>query len=237
MSPPPGVTPNRRARLLLGACLFVALLLLLLAAPVDDWLFVAVTWSEANPRLSAALYVLFAAVAAVLFMPGSIIAMLAGYLYGMTGGSLLALLGLTLGAAAAFFCGRVLVRDWVSAELERRPRLKALDSVINERSFLIIALLRASVVIPFNLLNYTLGVTGVRASAHAAATALGMIPATLLWTYAGTLAKSLADIRSGRVQEDLPSGYLLVFGLIVLAVVVVIVHRAANRALSRQLEG
>lgn len=225
-----------RTRLLLAAVLVVAVLAAVWMAPIDAWLTAAGDWSKGRPAASGVLFVVFSALGAILFLPGSIIAMSAGYLYGFAAGAPLALAGLTLGAVAAFFSGRLLVREQVAGMIRGRPKLRALDRAVNERSFLIIMLTRLSVVIPYNVLNYAFGATGVRAASHATATAVGMVPAAMLWTYFGTLARSLADIRAGRVESELPSGYVLLFGVAVLTVLVVIVQRAASRALAEQLD-
>ena len=203
--------------------------------PLDQWLDQVGEWNKANPVAGAFLYVLFATIGAVLFMPGSVIVMSAGYLYGLTVGTCLAMLGVTLGAFAAFLSGRILVRDWVFARLDGHPRLKALDRAVYDQSFVIVALTRLSLIIPFNLLNYVYGVTGVRKTAYVVATAIGMIPATVLWTYVGTLAKNFDDIRSGNLDSGLPNGYLLLVGLVMIVIVVYIVHRAASRALDERL--
>ena len=236
MSAPSGDTPLSRTRLLIAVSVLAALVIAAAVLPIDAWLVSAEMWTQTHPEAGAAIYLLGATVAAILFVPGSIIAMVAGYLYGLRWGIPLALAGLSVGAAGAFFVGRLLVRDWVSARLEARPRLRALDRAVNERSFAIIALTRLSLIVPYNLLNYVFGVTGAGAASYVTATTLGMIPATALWTYVGTLAKNIADIRAGRVEAELPNGYILIFGVIVIATVVALIHRSASRALAEQLD-
>lgn len=226
---------SQRARLVVAGIVLAVMLLGVWTLPVDQWLDRAVDWTSANPVAGAVLYVLSATIAAVLFLPGSVIVMSAGYLYGLTVGSCLAILGVTLGALAAFMSGRLLVRDWVFSRLDAYPKLRALDRAVHDQSFVIVALTRLSLIIPFNILNYAYGVTGVKKTAYVMATAIGMIPATILWAYVGTLAKNFEDIRSGNLDSGLPSAYLLLAGLTMIAVVVLIVHRTASRALNERL--
>ena len=236
LSAPSGDTALSRTRLLIAVSVLAVLVAASLLLPIDAWLASAETWTEAHPQTSAAFYLAGATVAAVLFVPGSVIAMVAGYLFGLRWGIPLALVGLSVGAAGAFVVGRLLVREWVRARLEARPRLRALDRAVNEQSFAIIALTRLSVIVPFNLLNYVFGVTGARPMSYVAATFIGMIPPTALWTYVGTLAKNLADIRAGQVETELPNGFILVFGVVVIATIVALIHRSASRALAEQLD-
>ncbi len=235
MTAQPNHPRSQRARFVLAGVILAAVVVAVWILPLDQWLDRAGEWNKANPVAGAVLYVLFATVGAVVFLPGSVIVMSAGYLYGLSVGSCLALLGVTFGAFAAFMSGRVLVRGWVLSRLEGHPRLQALDRAVYDQSFVIVALTRLSVIIPFNLLNYVYGVTGVRKTAYVVATAVGMIPATVLWTYVGTLAKNFDDIRSGNLDSGLPSVYLLLLGLVMIVIVVYIVHRAASRALNERL--
>ena len=161
--------------------------------------------------------------------------MSAGYVYGLATGSVLAVIGTALGAFAAFLSGRLLVRAWVFSKLESHPRLQALDRAVYDKSFVIVALTRLSLIIPYNILNYIYGVTGVKKVPYFLGTAIGMIPATVLWTYVGTLAKNFEDIRSGSLDAELPSGYVLLVGLVMLGIAVFIVHRTASRALNERI--
>lgn len=227
---------SQRGRLVVAGLVIVAVLVATLTLPLDQWLDQAGEWNKAHPVAGALFYLLFVTVGAVFFLPGSVIAMSAGYVYGLTLGSCLAVVGVALGGFAAFLAGRLLVREWVFSQLESHPRLQALDRAVYDKSFVIVALTRLSLIIPFNILNYAYGVTGVKKIPYIAGTALGMIPATVLWTYVGTLAKNFGDIRSGELDTGLPSEYLLLLGLAIIGVAVAIVHRAASRALKERLE-
>ncbi len=227
--------PPQRARLLIAGALVLAVLVAVFVLPLDQWLDSAAEWNKQHPVAGSILFVLAAIVGAVLFLPGSVIAMSGGYVYGLTAGSALVLIGITLGAVAAFLNGRLLVRDWVFSRLERHPRLQALDLAVYDQSFLIVVLTRLSLIIPFNLLNYVYGVTGVKKVPYALGTFIGMIPATVLWTYIGTLARNFEDIRSGNLDSGMPGEYILAVGLVMIVLVVAVVHRTASRALRARL--
>lgn len=227
--------PSQRWRLIAAGILVLAVLTALLTLPLDQWLDQAGEWNKAHPVAGAILYLLAAIVGAVLFLPGSVIAMSAGYVYGLPLGSALALAGISAGAFAAFLNGRLLVRGWVFSLLESHPRLQALDRAVYDKSFVIVLLTRLSLIIPFNLLNYVYGVTGVRKVPYAVATVVGMIPATVLWTYIGTLARNFEEIRSGQLDAGLPGEWIVGIGLTLILVAVAIIHRTASRALRTHL--
>lgn len=226
---------SQRLRLILAGILILVVLVGVLTLPLEEWLDRAGQWNKAHPLAGAVLYVLASVIGAVLFLPGSVIAASAGYVYGLGVGAGLALIGISLGAFAAFLNGRVLVRAWVFDQLASHPRLQALDRAVYEQSFVIVMLTRLSLIVPYNMLNYVYGVTGVKKVPYVVATTIGMIPATVLWTYVGTLADNLTEIRSGELETALPSGYVLVTGLILIGLAVFVVHRTASRALKARL--
>ena len=229
-------TRQNWAGVLLAALIVAGVVLLASLAPLEAWGETLEEWARIRPLQAGLLFVLSTTVCAVLFLPGSVIAMLAGYLFGLWAGTALALLALTLGGCAAFVAGRWIARDWVRSRLERNPTLSRLERAVQSRAFTIVALTRLSVVMPYNVLNYVFAATGVGFGHYALATLVGMVPAAGLWTYVGTLAKSIGAIAAGDVEPALPGGVVLTIGLVILVALVAIVHRAARRALDAELD-
>jgi len=89
-------------------------------------------------------------------------------------------------------------------------------------------------VFPFSLLNYALGITGVRFPNYALASWLGMIPGTLLYVYLGSAAQNLAEVFSGEVGGG--TNWLLYVGLAATLVLTVLITRFATQALNTELE-
>lgn len=215
--------------------LFVALAYAIHALPIADRILALLNWIAANPLEGGIVYVASVVVASVLFMPGSTWMLLAGYLFGFVIGVPLALLAVTLGAQAAFIAGRLLARDWVAARVANNRRLAAIEAGLREEAFVIVALTRLSLVMPFNLLNYGYGITSVRTETHFAATAVGMALPTALYVWLGTLARDLGQILSGEATPG-GMGYLVAaVGVVAIALLTWIMHRAASRALHRHL--
>ena len=96
-------------------------------------------------------------------------------------------------------------------------------------------LTRLSPLFPFNLLNYAYGVTAVRPRDYIAASWLGMLPATVLYVYAGSAAANLAQALSGRVRTGRTGTVLLVVGLAATVAVTALVTRLARRQLEHEL--
>ncbi|MES3034753.1 MAG: TVP38/TMEM64 family protein [Gemmatimonadota bacterium] len=194
------------------------------------------------PRLTAAVdglgvwgpvaFIVAYAVACVAFVPASLLTLAAGALFGVVRGTIFVLLGASLGALGAFLIARHLARDWVTARVAKDPRFAAIDGAIAEQGRRVVFLLRLSPVIPFNVLNYALGLTKVRVADFVIASA-GMIPGTLLYVYTGKLASVVVGASDATTPPKGPAFYaVLGLGLAATAAVTVIITRLAKRALS-----
>jgi uncharacterized membrane protein YdjX (TVP38/TMEM64 family) len=215
--------------------LCVAILIALGSLPLAEWLDAAIEWNRANPLLGGAIYLAACMIGSVLFLPGSWLAMTGGYLYGLPLGIVMAAIGGALGAFAAFMSSRTFARAWAFARLEGHPRLQALDKALFDQSFVIVLLTRLAVVIPYNVLNYLYGATGVKKMPYAVASALGLIPAMALWSYVGALASNFEDILAGNLETGTAGRVLFFVGLVAIIIAVIVVHRAASRVLKERL--
>ena len=194
------------------------------------------------PRLTAAVdalgvwgpvaFIAVYAVACVAFVPASLLTLGAGALFGLVKGTIFVLIGATLGATAAFLIARYVARDWIAARLQRDARFTAIDRAIAEQGRKVVFLLRLSPVIPFNVLNYALGLTKVRMIDFVIAS-VGMIPGTLLYVYTGKLAGEVVGA-AGTAATPRGAGFwaVLGLGLAATAAVTVLITRVAKRALA-----
>ena len=214
----------------------VAFAILFRTLPVTAWLERLTQLNEAYPVAVPIAYVVTVIIATVALFPGWISMMIAGLLFGLWPGLPYALFGITAGALGAFFAGRALGRSWVEKRMGDNLKLQALDEAVDAQSFYIVFLTRFAIVLPFNLLNYTFGLTRVGAPTYVGATALGMLPAVLLYVYLGTLADDFGQILAGEVQPASGVYWIVAIAIIAIVAVVWIVHRAATRALRRQTD-
>ena len=223
---------KRRALILLVSLAVLVIAVWLL--PAREWLVQLTDWAQAHPRIAWAGFILAYVLAAVLMVPGSILTLAAGVLFGVALGVALVSLASTLGACCAFLVGRFLARDWVESRLEAMPRFSALDRAVARKGWQIVLLARLSVLIPYNLLNYALGLTNVRFGAYLFSTVVGMLPAIFLYVYLGSVAGSLASPDQAGTPA-IPQS-IFVTGLIVTAVLIVVIARLTAKALRTELD-
>lgn len=203
--------------------------------PVTEWLIAGVQFIGAHKAAAWPVYIAVYVAASVLLMPGSILTLAAGFVFGLPLGVVLVSIGSVLGASAAFLVGRYLARDWVRARTAAMPRFGALDQATANDGFVIVLLVRLSPLFPFNLVNYAFGLTSVVFRAYFLASWIGMLPATILYVYVGSLALDLTEL-AARGFADLPaSRYLLVAGFVATVLLTALITRRATRALNRQL--
>ncbi len=128
-------------------------------------------------------YALIYAAGTVFFLPGSALTLAGGALFGPAWGTLINLSGATLGAIVAFMIARYLAADWVRERAGKR--LQRLIRGVDAEGWRFVAFVRLVPIFPFNLLNYTLGLTGIRLSHYAITSYVCMLPGALAYTYVG----------------------------------------------------
>jgi len=181
--------------------------------------------------LIALLYLPFCA----LLLPGSWVTIFCCLAFGFWPTFPAIVLASNLGAELAFGLGRTLLRARVHAWLVRRPSPAAIERAIGEESFRLVFLLRLTPVVPFNALNYLLGVTPIRFGPYALATFLGMLPGTALNCYTFASVRDLAPILAGKLPPD-PLGIAGIALRIALTVLATwLVARRARAALGAAL--
>jgi uncharacterized membrane protein YdjX (TVP38/TMEM64 family) len=111
-------------------------------------------------------------------VPRSATSVLLGAVAGFGPGLVVALTGGLLGALAAFAVSRMLGRGAaVRLSGARRARL---DRLMVERGFAGVLIGRLLPVVPFVVLSYGAGLTAVRPATYALATAVGLVPGTVV---------------------------------------------------------
>jgi len=223
------------SRVLIAAGLLVLLAVAAMILPVKDWLRVALTWTAEHRTTAALSFIALYVVATVCLVPGIILTVAAGALFGLALGTVLVSIGSVLGATAAFVLGRTFARDWIGHRIEGWPKVRALDRALGTRGFWVVLLTRLSPMFPFNLLNYAYGITAVRPRDFVVASWIGMLPATMVYVYAGSAAANLAEALTGHVETDGARRMLLWVGLAATITVTVLVTRLARRQLEREL--
>ena len=188
-------------------------------------------WVESLGFWGPAVFIAGYVVTTIAFIPGALMTLAAGAVFGLPKATVYVLTGATLGSAAAFLISRHLAREAIAARVAGNTRFEAIERAVGAQGFKMVLLMRLSPVFPYNLLNYSLGLTTVRFSDYTLAS-IGMLPGTLLYAYYGVVAGDVARLAGGAAAERDPAGYgVLVLGLIATIAVATLVTRAARRAL------
>ena len=127
------------------------------------------------------LFVVTYAVVATFGLPAFPFTLAGGAMFGLVVGSFLSWMGALLGACGAYLLARLLGRDAVQGMLGKWG--EKLDVLGARSGFSTILRLRLIPVVPFNLVSIAAGLSGVSFRAYAAATALGIIPGCVIYTY------------------------------------------------------
>lgn len=115
--------------------------------------------------------------------PKALLTALGGLLFGWWLGALLSWVAALAGAAVAFGLGRALGRDAV--DRLTRGRVERADRLLSDHGFGAVLAARLTPVLPFTVINYAAGLTGVQWRHYAMGSALGMVPGSLAYAALG----------------------------------------------------
>ncbi len=172
-------------------------------------------------------------VAVVLLFPASTLSLVAGAVFGLVGGVIVVSIASNVGAALAFLIGRYLARARVARWLATSPRLRAVDRAVSEGGWKVVALLRLSPAVPFNLQNYLYGLTGIGFWTCVLTSWVTMLPGTVLYVYLGYAGRAGLEAASGGRSRTPAEWALTAVGLLATVVVTVYVTRLARKAMKQ----
>ncbi len=176
-------------------------------------------FTEGNYATAVALFICVYIVQTAFSLPGGAILTLAGgFLFGSLAGTLYVNLGATTGATLAFLAARYLLRDWVEGKFGNR--IGPIQEGFSKNAFSYLMTLRLIPAFPFFLVNLVSGLTRVKLGTYVAATAIGIIPGSFVFAYAG---RQLGTINS--LREIASPNVLLAFTLLGLLALMPILYR------------
>jgi uncharacterized membrane protein YdjX (TVP38/TMEM64 family) len=191
--------------LAIGAFFYFDVARLLSLAALKEHRDQLLSFTEAHQAVAAGLFIVAYIGVTGLSLPGAVILTLAGgFLFGGLLGTLLVNIGATTGATLAFLVARYLLRDAVERKFGRW--LGAIQEGFNKNAFSYLMTLRLIPLFPFFVVNLVSGLTRVKLGTYVTATALGIIPGSFVYAYAGQQLgsiDSLKDIASPKVLAAL----------------------------------
>jgi uncharacterized membrane protein YdjX (TVP38/TMEM64 family) len=175
-------------------------------------------------------------IATLCLIPGSLLTLGAGILFGVVLGSIYTFVGASLGAIAAFCVSRYVARKWIVTQIARDAKFQAVDQAVAQEGLKIVLLSRLSPVFPFTWLNYAFGLSQLSFLDYAIG-CLGMIPATVMYVYIGSLLGDLAALVSGTTTRSRTPAELILLGVGLVATVIVTFYitRLARKALNQKV--
>lgn len=155
----------------------------------------------------------YAALAALNFS-GLVLTLVGGAVFGVVWGTLLNTLGANLGATGAYWLARALGRDGVRFLVG--DRLAVVDRFAGQGGFPWLLRLRLVPVVPFNLLNLAGGLAAMPWPMFAAATAIGILPGTVVYTWFADalVAGSREASRDALVRVAVAGGALILLSFV-----------------------
>ena len=216
------------------AFLLIAVVAFWVLLPVRQWLALFEGWVTGLGALGVALFALVYVLATISLAPEWPLTIAAGLIYGAWGFPITVVTA-TIAASLAFLIARHLARDRVRAMLERRRLLAAIDDAVAEEGWKIVALLRLSPAVPFNLQNYLFGATGISFREYVAATFAGIMPGSLLYVYLGVLGKAATS--GGAPGGPLTWAWLALGLVATLAAVALVARKALSKLKSIGIDG
>ncbi len=197
---------------------------------VRIWIDGALDWIEGLGVWGPVLYILLYVIFTVCLVPGSPMSIGAGAAFGVGLGTVLGSVAATMGATAAFLVSRYCARGWVERRIRGQPMYGAIDEAVARDGRKIVLLTRLSPVFPFTLLNYAFGLTHVSLRDYVLASWVGMLPATAMYAYFGSLTRATTAIHERSRTEWI----LYLLGLLGTVLITVSVTRIARNALARR---
>ena len=174
-------------------------------------------FTESNYAVSVGIFILTYIVVTGLSLPGAVILTLAGgFVFGGVIGTLFVNLGATTGATLAFLAARYLLRDWVEQKFGRW--IEPVQQGFAKNAFSYLLTLRLIPLFPFFVVNLVSGLTRVNVGTYVAATAIGIIPGSFVYAYAGRQLGTISSLKE--IASPNVIGAFVLLGLLALAPIV-----------------
>ena len=193
--------------------------------------------AQTHPVATMGIFIIVYILACVLMLPGSLLTLAAGVIFGVVWGTVAVSVGSVTGAAMAFLIARYVARDSFSKKIEKYPKFRAIDKAIGDGGWKIVAMLRLSPAVPFNLQNYLYGLTRIRFWTCVGTSWLAMLPGTVMYVYIGFVTKQGVQAAAGSQQAASTGKWVLTgVGLLATVAVTVYVTKLATKTIREQTD-
>jgi len=229
---------SRATIIRLSALLTLVIVLVVLAAtlPVKQLVNSFLVEVEELGPVGPIVFIIIYCLCNILFIPGTILNLASGYIFGLGPGFAYVWIGASLGSTCCFFLGKLFFRYWATFFNSNFKLAAALTAAVNNNAIKIILLLRLSPIMPYMVLNYSMGIIeGLAFWRYLVPTVFGMIPGVLLYVYIGSVARDLTQIVDGSATDSTIQAVLLFGGLIFTVISVGLISYFAAREIKKEL--
>jgi uncharacterized membrane protein YdjX (TVP38/TMEM64 family) len=152
-----------------------------------------------------------------------------GWYFGFWQGVPLVSFGSTAGAIVAFLLSRYLVRETIQNRFGER--LVGFNRALEREGAFYLFTLRLIPAVPFWMINLVMGLTPIRLRTYWWVSQLGMLPATIVYTYAGSSLPNLKAFADEGIKAVLSPKQLLqiVVAFVLIGVLPLIVRKVMQR--------
>ena len=174
-------------------------------------------FTDANFGAAVGIFILAYVMVAGLSLPGAVILTLAGgFLFGAVLATLFINVGATTGATLAFLSGRYVLRDTVERKFGNW--IGPFQEGFGKNAFSYLLTLRLIPLFPFFVVNLVSGLTRVSVGTYVVATAIGIIPGSFVYAYAGRQLGTINSLKE--IASPSVIGAFVLLGILALVPVI-----------------
>ena len=174
-------------------------------------------FTDANFSAAVGIFILAYVMVAGLSLPGAVILTLAGgFVFGAGLATLFINVGATTGATLAFFSARYVLRDTVERKFGNW--IGPFQEGFGKNAFSYLLTLRLIPLFPFFVVNLVSGLTRVSVGTYVVATAIGIIPGSFVYAYAGRQLGTINSLKE--IASPSVIGAFVLLGILALVPVI-----------------
>ena len=190
-------------------------------------------WFTENETFGVVIFISLYIVFGIIALPASFHKYLAGVIYGFGPGIIIAWIGSMIGAIAPFFLGKKWMNPYARKSLENYPSLKGLEDEMAKQGVKVVALTRASLVIPYGVLNYAYGATKLKFKDFIIGNFVMIIPSIM---YAWWGSQTIVTSDGIETAAKTPFDFFIVGLSIIITIVLIVKGKQIMDNLERDVE-